>query len=85
MYGAKQHSCLRKYEVFFHLWNTKTSYCYVHIFIFLVVSSVWMADYVLQAWFYDNNNSVYTKGISEKKRVGKMFVDVEISEQGELF
>ncbi len=44
-----------------------------------------MADDVLQAWFYDNNNSVYIKGISEKKRWGKMFVDVEISVEGEFF
>ncbi len=55
------------------------------IFIFLVVSSVWMADDVLQPWFYDNNNSVYIKGIRDKKRWGKMFVNVEIIVKGGFF
>ena len=53
--------------------------------IFHVVSSVWLADDVLQPRFYDNNNSVYIKGISDKKRWGKMFVDMEISVEEEFF
>jgi hypothetical protein len=75
----------------FLIFKTQSVLIVVAIFILLmgiifhVVSSVWMADDVLQAWFYDNNNSVYTKGISEEKRWGKMFVDVEISVQGEFF
>ncbi len=41
--------------------------------------------YFNQPRFYDNNNSVYIKGISDKKRWGKMFVDVEVSVEGEFF
>jgi hypothetical protein len=71
--------------MFFFIFKTQRLLIVVEIFIFLVVSSVWMADDVLQPRFYDNNNSVYIKGISEKKRWGKMFVDVKISVEGELF
>ena len=59
---------------YFFIFETQRLLIVMDIFIFLVVSSVWMADDVLQPWFYDNNNSVYIKGISDKKRWGKMFV-----------
>jgi hypothetical protein len=45
----------------------------------------WQMMYFNQPRFYDNNNSVYIKGISEKKRWGKMFEDVEISVEEEFF